>query len=90
MAWYRNYYKCDQCERWWTSEWSCMCDDDCPYCGARHMSPTESDDVTEVVVPDGDQFVALRSPQTAEHNADYRELGRFPTRAKARAYLTRH
>jgi hypothetical protein len=21
-----------------------MCDDDCPYCGARHMSPYESED----------------------------------------------
>jgi hypothetical protein len=64
-----------------------MCDDDCPDCGARHMSPYESDDLTEVIESDGTEFVVLWSPETAEHSADYRELGRFPTRAEAKAFL---
>jgi hypothetical protein len=87
MAWYRNYYICEQCGSTWTDEWSCMCDDDCRHCGARHMSPYNSDDLTEMVVPDGDKFVVLWSPETAEHTADYRELGRFTTRAEAEAFL---
>ena len=87
MAWYRNYYRCDRCGSEWPDEWSCMCDDDCPDCGARHMSPYKSDDLTEVIEPDGAEFVVLWSPETAEHCADYRELGRFPTRAEAKAFL---
>ena len=87
MAWYRNYYQCARCGYEWPDEWSCMCDDDCPHCGARHMSPYDSDDLTQVVEKDGDQFVVLRSPDTAEHDPAYRELGRFPSRAKAEAFL---
>jgi hypothetical protein len=68
-------------------EWSCMCDDDCPYCGARHMSPVESEDLTEIVVTCGDQFVVLRSPDTAEHHPNYREAARFATPEQANAYL---
>jgi hypothetical protein len=87
LAWYRNYYRCDRCSSEWRDEWSCMCDDDCPDCGALHMSPYESDDLTEVIEPDGGEFVVLRSPETAEHCADYCELGRFPSRARAEAFL---
>ena len=87
MAWYRNYYKCANCDREWPDEWSCMCDDDCPYCGARHMSPYDSDDLTEIVSEDGGEFVVLWSPGTAEHHADYCELGRFASRAEAEAFL---
>lgn len=64
-----------------------MCDDDCPRCGARHMSPSESDDLTEIIVSRGNQVVVLWSPETAEHDPDYRELGRFPSRDKALAFL---
>jgi hypothetical protein len=54
------------------------------------MSPTKSEDLTELIEQNGDEFVALRSPETAEHNPDYRELGRFPTRAKAEEFLALH
>jgi len=64
-----------------------MCDDDCPRCGDRHMSPYNSDDLTEIIERDGQDFVVLWSPETAEHKADYRELGRFATRAEAEAFL---
>jgi hypothetical protein len=87
MAWYRNYYICERCDSTWTDEWSCMCEDDCPRCGDRHMSPYNSDDLTEIIERDGDDFVVLWSPETAEHKADYRELGRFATKAQAEAFL---
>jgi len=51
------------------------------------MSPYDADDLTEIVEKDGDEFVVLRSPRTAGHSADYRELGRFETRKKAEAFL---
>ena len=71
MAWFLNYYNCDRCDREWTDEWSCMCDDDCPHCGARHMCPTKSEDLTELIEREGEEFVVLRSPDTAEHDPDY-------------------
>jgi predicted nucleic acid-binding Zn-ribbon protein len=87
MAWFLNFYRCDRCSRVWKDEWSCMCDDECPHCGMRDMSPFKSNDLTELVAPDGDQFAILRSPETAEHDPDYAEIGRVPTRAKAEAFL---
>jgi hypothetical protein len=64
-----------------------MCDDDCPHCSARHMSSFDSENLTKVVMQDDDAFIALRSPDAAEHVPDYRELGRFPTREKAEEFL---
>jgi len=87
MAWYLNRYECSRCGSDWQGEWSCMCDDDCPQCGARHMSPADSDDLTEIIVKDGDEFVVMQSPETAEHCANYRKLGRFPTLAAVEAFL---
>ncbi len=46
MAWFRNHYRCARCSRTWTDEWTAMCDDDCPHCGARHMSPYKSEDIS--------------------------------------------
>jgi hypothetical protein len=51
------------------------------------MSPVKSEDLTELVVPDGGAFIALRSSESAGHDPDYKELGRFPTQAKAEEYL---
>jgi DNA-directed RNA polymerase subunit RPC12/RpoP len=45
--WYRNHYRCARCNETWTDEWSATCDDDCPHCGARHMSPYKSEDVED-------------------------------------------
>jgi hypothetical protein len=87
MAWFLNFYRCDRCKRVWTDEWSCTCDDECPHCGRRDMSPFDSENLTEFVLQEGNQFVVLRSPETAEHDANYEELGRFPTRAKAKEFL---
>jgi hypothetical protein len=87
MAWFLNIYRCVRCKRIWTDEWSCMCDDDCPHCGARHMSPFDSENLTELIEQDGKEFVAIRSPRSAEHDPDYREVGRFPTYEKAEEFL---
>ena len=45
-AQFLNYYHCNECGHEWTDEWSCMCDDDCPACGAQHWSPYKSDDLS--------------------------------------------
>jgi hypothetical protein len=90
MAWFLNFYKCDECRRRWTDDWSCMCDDQCPYCRARDMTPYKSEDLTELIEHEGNEFVVLRSPDTAEHRPEYRELGRFPSRAKAEEFLAEY
>jgi hypothetical protein len=90
MAWFLNFYRCARCRRRWTDEWSCMCDDDCPHCGARHMSPCHSEDLTEFVGQEGREFVAIRSPDSAEHDPDYQELGRFASREAALEFLSNH
>jgi hypothetical protein len=51
------------------------------------MSPFQSEDLTELIERQGDEFVAIRSPDSAEHDPDYREVGRFPTRAKAEEFF---
>jgi hypothetical protein len=51
------------------------------------MTPVESDDLTHVIERRGREFVVLWSPETAEHDPDYRELGAFPTRQKAESFL---
>jgi hypothetical protein len=87
MAWFLNFYKCERCKRRWTDEWSCMCDDECPHCGFRDMTPYNSEDLTGLIEEENKTYVVLRSPETAEDNPNYRELGRFRTRAEAEKFL---
>jgi hypothetical protein len=51
------------------------------------MTPYKSDDLTELIEEDGADFIVMRSPDTAERDPDYEELGRFPTRAEAEEFL---
>ena len=88
MAWLLNLYKCARCKRRWTDEWSCACDDTCPHCGARDMTPYDSEDLTTVIEQDGTEFVVLRSPETAEHKPAYHEMARFPSHEKAIQFLS--
>ena len=90
MAWFLNFYRCDRCRKVWTDEWSCTCDDECPHCGFRDMTPFKSEDLTELIVEESDGFVVLRSSEGAEDDPDYEELGRFPTRDAAKAFLGAH
>jgi hypothetical protein len=64
-----------------------MCDDDCPVCGARHMTPYDSEDLTELIEQQQEQFVVLRSPDTAEDRPCYEEVDRFDTLNAASVYL---
>ncbi len=34
-----NYYRCPSCSHEWRNLWDSHCDDDCPKCGMRHVSP---------------------------------------------------
>lgn len=42
---FRNFYKCPNCGCEWEDVWTATCDDGCPQCGERHVSPTHSEDV---------------------------------------------
>ena len=44
------------------------------------MSPYDSADLTETSEYNGHAIVLLRSPDTAEHEPDYRQVARFPLR----------
>lgn len=61
MAWFRNHYTCPECGYNWTDESSATCDDDCPDCGLRHVSPVESEDLDTDDAPDN----AVVTPNTA-------------------------
>ena len=89
MTWFRNYYKCAGCGGEWEDEWSSQVDDDCPHCGARHMSLYESEDLTEIIDKKDGAFVVMRSADTAEDSPKYEEIARFPTLQRAEDYLRR-
>lgn len=60
-----------------------MCDDDCPSCGARHMSPDKSDDLSVVIALADQDFVVWQSSASAERSPEYQLVGRFRTIAEA-------
>ena len=47
MAQFLNRYRCARCGNRWSDVWDCGVDDDCPKCGARHMSPVKSTELDE-------------------------------------------
>ncbi len=51
------------------------------------MTPLKSEDLTEVIEPEGADYVVLKSPETAEYDPQYRELARFRTWRGAEAFL---
>jgi hypothetical protein len=51
------------------------------------MTPHKSDDLSKVIESRDNMFVVLRSPETAEHDPNYRELGTFATYQQAEAFL---
>lgn len=42
---FRNFYICPSCGHEWQDEWSSTCNDDCPKCGQRHISPDHSEEL---------------------------------------------
>lgn len=87
MAWYLNHYRCGDCGARWSNEWSCCCDDECDRCGSRNWSPYKSDDLTEVIEQEGDEFVVLSSAETAEHYPNYRAVARFTSLELANRFI---
>ena len=51
------------------------------------MSPYDSEDLTVVIEQERDEFVVLKSSDSAEHDPAYRELGRFSTEQMAQAFV---
>jgi hypothetical protein len=51
------------------------------------MSPFDSENLTDLVAQEGNEFIAIHSPRSAEHKPNYRELGRFGTHAQAEEFL---
>jgi hypothetical protein len=51
------------------------------------MSPFHSENLTDIIAKDADEFTAFRSPGSAEHDPEYIEVGCFPTRKKAKEFL---
>jgi hypothetical protein len=51
------------------------------------MCPTKSEDLSDLIEEEAGEFVVLRSPDSAEHDPDYEEIGRFPARTKAEQFL---
>src|ERR1051325_10897071 len=46
MAWFRNHYTCPRCRKDWTQEWATKAPDDCPRCGAPHVAPWQSPEIS--------------------------------------------
>lgn len=40
---YVNRYECPVCSNRWDDVWCAQCDDTCPKCGTRDVSPTDSE-----------------------------------------------
>lgn len=84
MPWFRHHFHCVACEGSWHCEHSVEITDDCPHCGARDAFPYKSEDHSVLVEPAAGGFVVLAC---AGAEPDYSELGRFPSREAAQAFL---
>jgi hypothetical protein len=51
------------------------------------MSPFGSENLTDLVGQEGNEFIAIHSPRSAEDKPNYREMGRFKTQAEAEEFL---
>jgi DNA-directed RNA polymerase subunit RPC12/RpoP len=87
MPWFRNLYLCSECGGTWQDDWSATCDDDCPHCGARHMSPCDSDDLTYLIKEDDGEFVVLRSADDAEDSPRYQRVFRTNSKQTAQEWI---
>lgn len=44
-AQFQNWYRCPECKTEWNDVWDSMCDDECPECGERDISPHYSEQI---------------------------------------------
>ena len=49
LLWH-NFYECPDCWELWEGDWDSQCDDTCPKCGRRDISPYESRETSEPVI----------------------------------------
>lgn len=42
---FTNFYVCPQCETAWDDTWTATCNDTCPKCGTKDVTPTRLEDV---------------------------------------------
>lgn len=87
MAWFRNFYHCGDCDNDWEDQWSCSCDDECPWCGSRHWSPVKSEDLTEVVWEAAPGYAVMRSPVEADDRPRYIQTALFDTIEQANRFV---
>ncbi|MHB1109189.1 MAG: hypothetical protein ACYCZU_02545 [Devosia sp.] len=87
MAWYLNHYECDSCGGRWDDEWSCCCDDECPHCGARNMSPYDSDDLTFQIERQDHLYIVYESPPSAEDKPRYEDVAVALSHSAALVYV---
>jgi hypothetical protein len=87
MAWFRNFYQCENCDAKWEGEWSCMVDEECPICADRDVTPYDADELTFLVDRWSGVYTVLRSQTTAEDTPDYVEIAQFPTRELADSFV---
>lgn len=77
--WVKDWLFCPNCGHKNITQFAAMCDDDCPMCGERHMSPIKSSDLTEILKPYDGAFAIFRSDDSAEHLPNYRVVEIFGT-----------
>jgi hypothetical protein len=87
MPWFRHHYYCEGCDGTWLAEAELVVTGDCPFCSARDALPYKSDDRTFIIEPRGDTFVVLETQKITKFGPDYRERGRFPSSATAKAFV---
>jgi hypothetical protein len=51
------------------------------------MSPYDSEDLTEIIVPSEEEYIVMRSSDAAEDKPRYVELARFDTAERAARFL---
>ena len=52
------------------------------------MSPSSSDDLTEIMTMEDSNFVVLLSPESASHHPDYQVVATLKTVGEVAAYLS--
>ena len=87
MAWFLNFYKCARCKRIWTISGRRRAMTIVRIAARGICRRSTASGSTTLIEKDGKEFVVFWSPDTAEHEPDYRELGRFPTREQAIEFL---
>lgn len=71
MAKFINHYRCPHCGCTWQSPWDAVCNDQCPRCDRKDISPFNSDDVVGQPAPSWRSNLSPLLRQTAtKHQED--------------------